>query len=94
MIEETPLRNLEEEEILALIKGNENLQRKIIDDPTLRERLYEKFNIMKHSSSDQTLPHSFFSSKHGPDRRTQGDTNIFRTPMRSLEGIPNYFMIL
>jgi len=87
MIDDTPLKDLEEGQILALIRGNGQLQRMIIEDPMLRERLYEKFSGgMKHSSSDHTLnPNSFFSSKHIGDRRTQGETNIFRTPMRSLE---------
>jgi len=86
ILDNTPLKNLETEEILAIIKANEDLQRRIINDPVLRDNLYEKFNVMKHSNSDHTLPNSFFSSKHMGERRTEGDTNIFRTPMRSQEG--------
>lgn len=90
---QTPLKDMEEQEIIALIKNNEKLQREIINDPVLRERLYEKFSGMRNSASDQTLPHSFWSSKHGFDRRTHGDTDYIRTPMRSLEGgyEPNRF---
>lgn len=82
---QTPLKDMDEQDIIALIKNNEKLQREIINDPVLRERLYEKFSGMRNSASDQTLPHSFWSSKHGYDRRTQGDTDYLRTPMRSLE---------
>ena len=73
------------DEIVSMIKDNEKLQKKIINDPALREKLYEKFSGMRPSASDQTLPHSFWSARHG-ERRTQGDTNLFVTPMRPDEG--------
>ena len=85
MFSYTPLKDLETDEILAIIKGNEELQRRIINDPVLRESLYEKFNVLKQSNSDHTLPNSFFSSKHMGERRTEGDTNITGTPMKSQE---------
>ena len=77
---------MEADDILNLIRENEDLQRQIIDDPMLREKLYERFNGMKHSASDFTLPHSQWSSKHIGERRTQGQTNLFHTPLRSDEG--------
>jgi hypothetical protein len=82
----TPLRDMEELEIIAMIKDNEKLQRRIINDPVLRERLYEKFNGMKNRASDQTSLNSFWSNKNLMDRRTQGGTDYLRTPMRSNEG--------
>ena len=85
ILEQSPLRNLETDEIIELIKGNEKLQKEIINDPTLREKLMERFSTMKHSSSDPNLPHSFWSSKYA-ERRTQGNTDVFRTPLRSDEG--------
>ena len=71
------------EDIVNLIKNNERIQRLIINDPELRDRLYEKFNVMKPSASDQSLPQSFWSSKHIADRRTQGQTHPYRTPLKS-----------
>ena len=73
------------EDILNIIKENEMIQKKIINDPILRERLIEKFSKMRHSSSDQTLPHSFYSSKYD-DRNTQANTIKYRTPYKSDEG--------
>lgn len=72
---------MDEEEILNLVRSNEKLQRMILSDPALRDRLYERYG-MKPSSSDHTLPYSQFSSKHEGDRRTQAHSNLFRTPMR------------
>jgi hypothetical protein len=89
----TPLRDMEEQEIIAMIKDNEKLQRRIINDPILRERLYEKFSGMKNRSSDQTNLNSFWSNKNGMGRRTQGDTDYLRTPMRSNEGNIHIFNI-
>lgn len=76
------------EEILNLIKENEKIQKKIINDPFLREKLYEKFFKMRNSGSDQTLPNSFSSSKYD-DRWTQANTMKYRTPNKSDEGNPN-----
>jgi hypothetical protein len=73
------------DEIIELVRGDERLQRELINDPSIREKLYEKYNGMKPSPSDPSLPHSFWSSKHA-DRRTQGQTDVFRTPHRSDEG--------
>lgn len=77
------MQEMEYDEIVNMIKGNESIQKKIINDPDLRERLYEKFSGMKPSASDQTLPNSFWSSKHMGDRRTQGQTNPYHTPLKS-----------
>ena len=84
--EQTPLRDMDYEEIINLIKENEKIQRKIINDPFLREKLYEKFFKMRHSASDQTMPNSFSSSKYD-ERGTQANTLKFRTPNKSDEGI-------
>lgn len=85
ILDQSPLRNLDTDEIIEMIKTNEKLQKEIINDPALRDKLMERFSTMKHSSSDPNFPHSFWSSKYA-ERRTQGNTDVFRTPLRSDEG--------
>jgi hypothetical protein len=65
-----------------MIRTNEKIQQQIINDPAIRDKLYEKFNHLRNSGSDQTHPSSFWSSKYG-DRRTHANTNLYQTPMRS-----------
>lgn len=71
---------------MNLIKENEELQRQIIDDPMLREKLFERLKGMRHSNSDFTRPYTQYSSKHLAERRTGGESNLFHTPLRSDEG--------
>lgn len=90
---QTPVQDMDYEEIINFIKENEKIQKCIINDPFLREKLYEKFFKMRNSGSDQTMPHSFYSSKYD-DRGTQANTLKFRTPNKSDEGrliIDSYF---
>lgn len=83
--EQTPFKQMDYEEIIKIIKENEKIQRRIVNDPDLRDKLYEKFNYIRHSGSDQTLPHSFYSSKF-EERRTVANTDKFRTPLKDYEG--------
>ena len=53
-----------------------------MNDPVLREKFVEKYNGLRHSGSDQTLPQSFWSSKYG-DRRTHANTYMYNTPLKS-----------
>lgn len=76
------MRNMSYNEIVTMIRENENLQRVILNDPSLREQLIAKYGGMKHSMSD----HSLYSSKYG-DRRTHGNTQLYATPRRSEEGM-------
>ena len=53
-----------------------------MNDPVLREKFIEKYNDLRHSGSDQTLPQSFWSSKYD-DRRNHTNTYIYNTPNNS-----------
>lgn len=80
--ENTPLKDRDFDEIINVIKYNEKIQQQIMNDPVLREKFIEKYNEMRHSGSDQTLPSSFWS-KNGDQRRTHAHTYNYNTPLKS-----------